>query len=308
MDSAWHEARTSQGYYNVNPAKLVVLFGNKPYVDVRKTFNSFTPASISKNLREKLLKFYLNNLKNNPELQDKVEFEILYTCYDFALDKRLKELTRVGFSRDEINELKQSLHQLTNNLIKNSKKLIEEDLNSTYKMANLREETKEIIKSSKPSPKELIKQAHRLLDDCRTNGTVQFSRLARLAFIGKIMLKSLIKKNIISEEFYDSFFNSISTVATKISSDFMLLRRGELSKNDFLKMYGHLRPGTYDITSLRYDKNPNLLKNITQMLETPKQKSDFKMDEKFFKKISNILIEHKIEWGAEDRLVFIKST
>ena len=57
-DSAWHEARTSQYYYNVNPAKLVVLFGNKPYIDVRNSFNSFIPNSLSKNLREKLLKFY----------------------------------------------------------------------------------------------------------------------------------------------------------------------------------------------------------------------------------------------------------
>jgi len=40
-NNAWHEARTSQGYYNVNPAKLVFLFGNKPYVNVRNSFNSF---------------------------------------------------------------------------------------------------------------------------------------------------------------------------------------------------------------------------------------------------------------------------
>ena len=40
-DSAWHEVRTSQGYYNVAPAKLVELFGNKVYVNVRNTLNSF---------------------------------------------------------------------------------------------------------------------------------------------------------------------------------------------------------------------------------------------------------------------------
>ena len=28
--------------------------------------------------------------------------------------------------------------------------------------------------------------------------------------------------------------------------------------NDFINLYGHLRPGTYDITSARYDKNPEL--------------------------------------------------
>ena len=45
-DSAWHDARTSQGYHNVAPAKLVVLFGNKPYVDVRNSFNSLQPRNL----------------------------------------------------------------------------------------------------------------------------------------------------------------------------------------------------------------------------------------------------------------------
>jgi phosphohistidine swiveling domain-containing protein len=175
-------------------------------------------------------------------------------------------------------------------------------------MASLRKETRGIIKSSKPSPRIFIKQAHRLLDDCRTNGTVQFSRLARLAFIGKIMLKSLVKKNIVSEQFYHLFLNSISTVATKMNSDFSLLRQGKLSERDFLKMYGHLRPGTYDITSPRYDKNPNLLRNVTKLLNPPKQKSILEIDEKIYEKISRILSKHKIECDAIDLFNFIKSS
>ena len=31
-----------------------------------------------------------------------------------------------------------------------------------------------------------------------------------------------------------------------------------LPKNDFLKKYGHLRPGTYEITSPRYDDDPDV--------------------------------------------------
>src|SRR3989338_8582309 len=58
-DNVWHKARTSQGYYDVNPAKLVVMFGSKPYVDVRNSFNSFIPADIGRNLREKLVNFYV---------------------------------------------------------------------------------------------------------------------------------------------------------------------------------------------------------------------------------------------------------
>ena len=108
-DSAWHEARTSQGYYNVNPAKLVVLLGNKPYIDVRNTFNSFVPAALSQKLREKLVDFYLDKLEKNPDMQDKVEFEVLFTCYDMAFGERAEELSKPGFAREDIEELKQAL-------------------------------------------------------------------------------------------------------------------------------------------------------------------------------------------------------
>ena len=59
-NSAWHQARSSQGYTNVNPAQLVVLFGNKPYIDVRNTFNSFLPNDLPKRLKEKLHRVWLS--------------------------------------------------------------------------------------------------------------------------------------------------------------------------------------------------------------------------------------------------------
>lgn len=307
MDSIWHEARSSQGYLDVSPAKLMVLFGNKPYVDIRNTFNSFIPRTISKELQEKLISFYMDKLRKNPELQDKVEFEIVYTCYDFSFDDSSKELLEFGFTDDEIKELKQSLIQLTNNLKKNSKKSIEDDINSTNKMAELRKEVRDIIASNKHSPQEIIKQAHRLLDDCKIHGTLPFSRLARLAFIGKIILKSLVDRDIIDKEFYNAFLNSVNTVATKINSDFSLLRQGKLSKEEFLKRYGHLRSGTYDITSLRYDSNPSLLSD--RVTATPskmqKQKSNFRIDDKIHNKIDAILREHKINCNSKELFDFI---
>jgi len=305
MDSIWHEARSSQGYTDVSPANLMVLFGNKPYVDIRNSFNSFTPETISKELREKLISFYMDKLNKNPELQDKVEFKILYTCYDFSFDDRSKELLEFGFTDDEIKELQQSLHQLTNNLIKKS---IEEDVNSAHKMAELRREVRSIIAANKHSPKEIIKQAHRLIDDCKIHGTLQFSRLARLAFIGKILLKSLVDKDVIDKEFYNGFLNSINTVATSIKSDFSLLRQGELSKEEFLKRYGHLRPGTYDITSTRYDKNPDLLKSTTALSTKSDPKPDLKIDEDTYNKIDAILREHKMNCNSKELLNFIRSS
>ena len=306
-DSAWHQARTSQGYTNVNPAKLVVLFGNKPYVDVRNTFNSFIPSAVQDKLREKLIKFYINKLKKNPELQDKVEFEVLYTCYDLAFDERYEELIDAGFSRDEVQNIRQSLLDLTNNLLKNYKKSIENDMSHVFSMEGLRHDAHLRVKSSIKSPKILLKEAKRLLDDIKTNGTVQFSRLARLAFIGNIILKSLVKEEIIHKNFHDEFLNSINTVAKEMNSDFVLFARGDMTKNDFLKMYGHLRPGTYDITSERYDKNFNLFGKSAALKGHKTMKNNFKIENKLLDKISKVLEKNKLEINSEELFDFIKS-
>lgn len=305
-DNAWHQARTSQGYTNVNPAKLVVLFGNKPYVNVRNDFNSFIPASVSKKLKEKLVSYYINKLENRPELQDKVEFEVLHTCYDLSFDKRSKELLEAGFSYSEIDELKQSLIGLTNNLIKNSRRTIQEDLSSVFKMKKLRGDAKKIIASTN-SIKELLKQAKRLLDDCKINGTAQFSRLARLAFIGNIILKSMVAEGFVDKNFYSTFLNSITTVAKKMNADFTLLSQGKMDEKEFLNLYGHLRPGTYDITSPRYDKNPGLLRNARLQMTDSKAPSTFEIDGKTYDKISDGLKRKGIEVDARELLNFIKS-
>ena len=305
-DSAWHQARTSQGYTNVNPAKLVVMFGNKPYVNVRNTFNSFIPASIRGKLKEKLIDFYINKLRKNPELQDKVEFEILYTCYDLSFDKKSKELSDAGFTPGEISGLKQSLLALTNNLLKTSKKSIDEDMNSVFSMKKVREESKK-AKNPKSSSQDLLKHAKRLLDDCRSKGTVQFSRLARLAFIGNIILKSMVNDGLINKNFYESFLNSISTIAKKMNSDFNLLIQDKMSQNDFLKLYGHLRPGTYDITNPRYDKNPNLLKGTYSLAILSENESKFKIKDSDYAEITEALKLNNIDLGAGALLDFIKS-
>jgi len=306
-NSIWHEARTSQNYYNVNPAKLIVLFGDKPYVDVRSTFNSFTPMSISMELRKKLINFYINKLKKNPELQDKVEFEILHTCYDLTLDEKLNELLNSGFTQNEINELKIALLNITNNLILNSEISIEEDLNSNNKMDFLRKKIQNFLNNNEKNPKILIGFAFDLLDDCKKNGTLQFSRLARLAFIGKIILKSLVKKGVIDKNNYESFLNSINTIAKSLNLDFVLFLKGKLSKNDFLNKYGHLRPGTYDITSKIYYDNQNLLESKSELVAET-YNNNFIFDNKTLEYINKELNINNLKFNALYLLNFIKKS
>jgi len=48
---------------------------------------------------------------------------------------------------------------------------------------------------------------------------------------------------------------SLNTVSRELGVDLQRMEAGLLSKSVFLGKYGHLRPGTYDIMSYRYDED-----------------------------------------------------
>ena len=62
---------------------------------------------------------------------------------------------------------------------------------------------------------------------------------------------------------------SLNTVSKQLNHDLVRVRERRLSEAEFLDKYGHLRPGTYDIESLRYDEN---FENWKQM--PPRQECD----------------------------------
>ena len=57
----------------------------------------------------------INQLKANPSLHDKVEFEILFSCYTLDIKERLKPLSEHG-----LNEVKERMQRLTEAGIKRS--------------------------------------------------------------------------------------------------------------------------------------------------------------------------------------------
>ena len=52
-----------------------------------------------------------------PTLHDKVEFEIVFSCYTLDLPKRLERLGDAGFSPSERETIAASLRQLTNRVV-----------------------------------------------------------------------------------------------------------------------------------------------------------------------------------------------
>lgn len=303
-NAIWHQARTSQGYTDVNPAKLVVQFGNKPYVDIRNTFNSFIPAGIPLELKEKLLAFYIGKLRTKPQLQDKVEFDILYTCYDLSFNKRAKELLEAGFYPEEVAKLKTALLNLTNNLL--NADAIAIDIQRNEDLERYRQNLP-IIEESKPAI-DNISRAIELLDVCKKSGTLQFSRLARLGFVGKIILKSMVEEGIIDDNTYHNFLESITSIVSAFSHDVEMFNEGQISKNDFIYKYGHLRPGTYDITVPRYDMSDDYFEtsNSSKKSEVV-MKANFELKPEQHQEISNVLSQHGLAVTSQQLFKFVRT-
>ena len=81
-DEVWAQQRSNYFYKDVRPNRLMINLAGSPYIDLRVDFNSFLPASLPKTVQEKSINFYLNKIKKKNYLQDKVEFDLIETCYD----------------------------------------------------------------------------------------------------------------------------------------------------------------------------------------------------------------------------------
>ena len=262
MDESWHIGRSLIGYHNNNPYSLMVKFGNKPYVNIKASFNSLLPNSLSPKLKRKLSRFYMKKFALNPSLQDKIEFQILFTCFDFNLQKRLSELIAYGFSKKELIEIEQSLKELTNNIIQNFNDILKESNESIITLERNREKILLNLKDSSKNHNIMLQSIEKLLNDCKIYGAIPFSRMARIAFISNIMLKSLTKIGKIDKKFEEALMQSISTPLPKFQEDASNYIEQKISRKEFLGKYGHLRPGTYDITALRYDQDERFLHGI----------------------------------------------
>ncbi len=245
-DSVWAYQRDNYGYRNLRSFPLMVDFCGLPYIDIRVSFNSFIPAGLDETISEKLVDYYMERLVEEPSKHDKVEFDIVFSCYTLDLPKRIQILKKYGFTEDEINRIVEALRSVTNRIINHKTGLWRKD----YAKIGILEKRYDKILSSDMGD---IEKIYWLLEDCKRYGTLPFAGLARAAFIAVQMLQSMVAVGIISAEEYQQFMNDVNTVGSNMNKDFMAL-----SKKKFIEKYGHLRPGTYDITSKRYDEAPDI--------------------------------------------------
>ncbi|MDP1574217.1 MAG: PEP/pyruvate-binding domain-containing protein [Coxiellaceae bacterium] len=245
-DSVWAYQRDNYGYANLRSFPLLVDFEGLPYIDVRVSFNSFLPKELPSPLSEKLVNYYLDRLIDSPSLHDKVEFDIVFSCYTLDLQDRLIILEKYNFDESDCATIFSALVTLTNQIIHNQQGLWRKDLE---KIEELRSRQQILFQSDLDS----VSKMYWILEDCKRYGTLPFAGLARAGFIAIQILKSFISVGIINEEEYACFLSSVNSVSSTMNIDFQ-----KMSRIDFLEKYGHLRPGTYDVLSPRYDEEPNI--------------------------------------------------
>ena len=244
-DAIWAYQRSNYGYRNLRSFPLMQDFFGLPYIDVRLSFNSFIPADISDALADRLVDHYTDALLTSPTLHDKVEFEIVLSCYTLDLEERLEALPSERFSSADRRRIADSLRGLTNRIVHPESGLW---IGDAARLDTLEARREEMASAGMPT----LDRIYWLLEDAKRYGTLPFAGLARAGFIAVQMLRSMRTTGIIDDAGYALFMSSVSTISGQLARD-----RGELDRTTFLARYGHLRPGTYDILSPRYDEDPD---------------------------------------------------
>jgi len=276
-DAIWAYQRDNYGYRNLRSFPLMPHFFGLPYIDVRVSFNSFIPSGLEETLAGRLVDYYIDRLLAEPSLHDKVEFEIIFSCYTLDLQKRLVNLAEAGFSEGEREVIADNLRRLTNRIMHPNEGLWRSD---AAKIDTLNERREELL-SSDADPLERI---YWLLEDAKRYGTLPFAGLARAAFVAVQMLKSLVAVGVFSQADHDRFLRSISTVSGQLGRD-----RSMLDRTTFLARYGHLRPGTYDIQMPRYDEAPELYFDWNQKPAAAMPAEPFSLKLQQMREISGLL-------------------
>ena len=292
-DHVWSQNRKFFGYRDVTSSHLMTSFFGIPYIDLRVDFNSWLPSKLSDKLANKLINFYLKKFKKNIFLHDKIEFEIIFTCFNFCSSKKLNELLRNGFNKKEIEVIKNNLREISNltfhnfNKLKNNLKTLE----SRFKKIN-------------NSKMYMIDKIYWLIEDCKRFGTYPFAGFARCGFVAINFLDSMVEQKIIDISEKELFLGSIQNVASNIQSDFL-----KMPKNIFIEKYGHIRPNTYNIRSLNYKDGYNFyFKKTKENKKKIQIDKSFKFNNKTLSKIDKLLKKNQLNIKSKELIEFIEDS
>lgn len=292
-DAQWADQRARYGYRDVRGFPLMLDFFGLPYVDVRESCNSLIPAAVPDDLAERLVDHYIDRLAANPELHDKVEFDVVFSCYSFTVGQRLADQAGHLFSAGERDDIVTSLRSLTNALMDPEHLARQEDVEAINSL-----EAK--LAAVRQSDLDLPTQIYWLLEDCKRFGTLAFAGFARLGFMATEILRSLVAVGVITDEDVARLMASLDTVTNR-----MLRDRTALPREEFLQRYGFLRPGTYDIRSPRYDENPDGYFDWPNAHVRATPPAPFRLPDSTMRAVDDLLRRHRLDQDAYGLLAFV---
>ena len=296
LDSSWIKARNIMGYSdNFKRKELMKIFLGQSFIDVRKSFISFVPDDVSLLIQNKLVNYYVSKLKSDPSLHDKIEFEIAINCLVFDFEKRINELCPNLLNKKEVKTLKEKYLVIFKKTQENNNTgSINLNLNKIKKL----NENYEYYKKEKN-----IKKIIRFTINY---GIIPFSILARHAFVAENLLRSLVRLKIIDNKDLENFKSGLETVTSKFIFHCNMLSSNSMSFLKFKKIYGHLRPGTYDINSKSYSsfKKDFFIKKRS----TIEKKKPFNLNKKKITKIKNILKKNDLNLDVAQFFLYIRKS
>ena len=292
-NDVWALQRANYGYRNVSPNVLMLDMSGNTYIDIRTDLNSFLPNDLQPDICKKIINDSIKKLKQKPNLHDKLEFNIIDTCYNLNINKKKYKF----LTKNEKNEFIKKLRNLTNKII--DENFLQKDLNKI----NLLKKKIDELKKSKLSH---IHKIYYLLDDCKKFGTLAFAGIARCAFISKSIFDSLLEEKIIQSKTIHDFYISLETISKDINNEYIKSLKKKNFKNFFIK-YGHLRPSTYSISVKNYKENlknyfSNNLRNLSM-----KKSHKFLINKNELKLINRHLKKHKLSFKFHDFIRFSRN-
>lgn len=234
-DDVVETARSELGYAPLHKG-LLRNISAKPYISLRASAYSFRPAGISQSVYEKLFKCYRAAIIADPAKQNRVEFDL------FAMrpgPKLERILSSANLTAAEATKVKKAFRQLEEGFVLHSKQW----------MQNLEGVVQSYLCDEKAhsfdNPMDFLKNAR--------HWALLYSKVARLAFYWM---------NAFKEEYPD--FNlekvlsgRIRSQSSRLHSDLLAYRRKEMTREEIINKYGHIRPGQFSLFGEVYADDPD---------------------------------------------------
>ena len=221
-DYVWRDARINLGYRESAVHPLLGVFAGRPYVDVRASLNSLIPRGISEAMVTPVIEASIDKLRRHPELHDRIETELQPTCIGFA-GEWSQSLRDAGLSKPAQQTWREALIAM-------------EPAWRRFSASSIANER------IAPSVRD-IEASCSACNDVRALmlilGTIQqvfalpFAMQARLAFVARFQLSSLVTANALSAKRHHDLLRCLSVTTSTLSSSAISA--------------GALRPATFDI-------------------------------------------------------------